>query len=178
MAFDDGGGQIMVAKAKMPSQTRKSGYLYPRKHWGMRGLILAILLSLPIAFVGCGTPATTTTPAPPNSPQITVAQTVKTVADADQAAVKTVISLRDQGKLSQANTVTIENWLALVANTDKSIGLILAKPESWASQKVEIYALLATVTAPTIVTTIDPGAQAVITQVVTLLNVIKSQVAP
>jgi len=151
----------------------------------MKRLTLALLLSLPVAFFGCAAqnpslacPAGQTCTTTINSPQTTVAQTVKTVADADQAAVKTVIALRDQGKLSQANTTTIENWLALVANTDKSIAAILAKPETWASQKVEIYALLATVTAPTIATTVDPGAQAVITQIVTLLNQIKAQVVP
>ena len=72
----------------------------------MRNAILAFVLAL--GLVGCGNPSANTV-APPNSPQSTVALTVKTVADADLAGVKTVIALRDQGKLSQANTTTIEN---------------------------------------------------------------------
>jgi hypothetical protein len=101
-----------------------------------------------------------------------------TIADVDLAAVKTVIALRDAGKLSQANTDTIENWLALVAHTDRSIGVILAKAEPWDAQKKEIVTLLATVTAPAIAGTIDPGASAVIAQIQTLIAQIRAQVVP
>jgi len=140
--------------------------------------VLSAVLLLSLYGCGASNPTPPAVPTPPNSPQSTVALTVNTVADTDQAAVKTVIALRDQGKLSQANTTTIENWLAFVATTDKQIAAILAKPEPWAAQKVEIYTLLATVTAPTIAGTIDPGAQTVITQIVALLNQIKTQVVP
>lgn len=143
----------------------------------MKRLLLVLALCLPVALISCAK-ATTSTPAPVNSPQTTVAQLNNTVADADQAAVKTVIALRDAGKLSQANTTIIENWLGLVATTNKPIGLILAKPEAWAAQKAEILTLLATVTAPTIATTIDPGASAVIAQIQTLIAQIRAQVAP
>ncbi len=140
------------------------------------GWSVVLVLAL-FSLVSCGNP-TATTPNPPNSPQTTVAQLNNTVADADQAAVKTVIALRDASKLSQANTLTIENWLALVATTDKAIGVILAKPEPWTAQKAEILTLLATVTAPTIATAIDPGASAVIAQIQTLIAQIRVQVAP
>lgn len=134
-------------------------------------------LALSLLLVSCGN---STVPTPPgtNSPQTTVAITVNTIADADLTAVKTVIGLRDSGKLSQANTTAIENWLGLVAQTDKSIGIILTKPETWDQQKKEILVLLATVTAPTIAGAIDPGAQVVIAQIQTLLNQIKTQVLP
>lgn len=132
---------------------------------------------LALALCGCGN-TTVQTPTSINNQQSTVASAVKAVADADSAAVTTVISLRDQGKLSQPNTNTIENWLALVATTDKSIAAILGNGQPWAQQKASILVLLATTTAPTIATTIDPGAQAVITQVVTLLNAVKVQVTP
>lgn len=141
----------------------------------VRRLLLALALCLPVALVSCAKP-TTSTPAPVNSIQTTVAQLNNTVADADQAAVKTVIALRDAGKLSQANTLTIENWLALVATTNKSIGLILVKPEPWAAQKSEILTLLATTTAPTIAATIDPAASTVIAQIQTLIAQLRAQV--
>ncbi len=140
----------------------------------MKRALLAIAL---VGMLGCATP-TATTPPGPNSPQTTVALTVKTIADADQAAVRTVISLRDQGKLSPSNTANIETWLAFIANTDKSVAAILAKPEPWDAQKKEILVLLATVTAPNIVGAIDPGAQAVITQIQTLLAQLKTLVVP
>lgn len=135
------------------------------------------VVALYFALVSCATP-TATTPPGTNSPQTTVALTINTIADADQAAVKTVISLRDQGKLSQANTENIETWLALVATTDKGVAAILAKPETWDQQKKEILTLLATVTAPAIAGKIDPGAQAVIAQIQTLLAQIKTLVVP
>lgn len=134
------------------------------------------VLVLALALSGCMKSTTANPPAPPNSPQTTVAITVKTVADSSQAGVKTVIALRDAGKLSQANTTTIENWLGFVATTDKSITAILAKPETWAQQKAEILTLLATVTAPSLATTIDPGAQAVVAQIMTLIAQIRVQV--
>jgi len=141
----------------------------------LTALALAVGLTASVATTACGTPSATT-PAPiQNSPQSTVALTVKTVADADLAGVKTIIALRDAGKLSQANTTTIENWLGFVANADKSIGLILAKGEPWAQQKMQILTLLATVTAPNLATTIDPGAQAVVAQIMTLINQIRVQ---
>ena len=134
-----------------------------------------ITLVITLGLVGCGTP-TANTPTPPNSPQTTVALTVKTVADSASAGVQTVIALRDQGKLSPANTTVIENWLGFVATTDKQITAILANGQSWANQKTQILTLLSTVTAPAIATVIDPGAQVVISQVTTLINQIKTQV--
>ena len=133
------------------------------------------VIALAIALFGCGTP-TASTPTPANSPQSTVALTVKTVADAVSTGVDTVIALRNQGKLSAANTTTIENWLAFAATTDKQISAILGNGQPWAAQKAQILVLLGTVTAPQIAGTIDPGAQAVIAQVLTLVNQIRVQV--
>jgi hypothetical protein len=137
---------------------------------------MKFVLLFALVLYGCGNPPATSTPAPPNSPQSTVALTVKTVADTTQAGVKTVIALRDQGKLSQANTTTIENWLGFVATTDKSISLIMANGQPWASQKADILKVLVTVTAPTLATNIDPGAQAIVAQIMTLVNQIRTQV--
>lgn len=138
-----------------------------------------LLLASALLLASCGGSATApSTPAPPNSPQTTVALTVNTIADTDQASVKSIIFLRDSGKISQATTATIEKWLALVATTDKQIAAILAKPETWDAQKKEIYVLLATVTAPAIAAGVDPGASAAIAQVQTLINELKVLVAP
>jgi hypothetical protein len=138
-------------------------------------MIRAVLV-LSLLLASCA--PKTSTPAPPNSPQSTAALANNAVADADLTAVKAIISLRDQGKISQATTTTIENWLVLVAQTDKSIATILADPEPWAAQKVAIYTLLATVTAPAVATGIDPGAAAIIAQVQTLINQLKVLVVP
>jgi hypothetical protein len=143
----------------------------------MRTLALALALALgSLGVTSCGNPSANAPPPVQNSPQTTVALTIKTVADAANAGVKTVISLRDAGKLSQANATTIENWLGFVATTDKQITVILANGQPWAQQKVAILTLLGTVTAPAIVGTIDPGAQAIVAQILTLVNQIRTQV--
>lgn len=143
----------------------------------VRKALLALALCVPMLHTACSSTApAAATPAPPNSQQSTVALTNKAIADANLAAIKTVISLRDSGKLSQANTAIIQNWLAVVAVTTKGIGGILQTPQSWPQQRAQILVLLATTTAPSIATTIDPQAQAVVTQIVTLLNQMKVQV--
>lgn len=133
---------------------------------------LCVLLCL--LLVSCAPKAST--PPSLNSAQTQTAQLNNTVADADLAAVKTVIALRDAGKLSQANTTLIENWLALVATASKSIGLILVKPEPWTAQRAEILTLLATTTAPAVANTIDPAASTVIAQIQTLIAQVRAQV--
>ncbi len=47
----------MVAKANMPSQTCNSGFPYPRKRWGMRGLLCLCLLLTSCASTQPVTPA-------------------------------------------------------------------------------------------------------------------------
>jgi hypothetical protein len=137
-----------------------------------------LTLVIAIGLVGCGTP-TTTTPAPPNSPQSTVALSVKAVADSASACIDTVIQLRDVAKkITPAIATTIGNWCSFVATTDKSIGVILTKSEPWANQKREILVSLGTVTAPTVAANIDPAATGIIAQIMTLVNQLKVQVAP
>lgn len=143
----------------------------------LAALVLALGLTLTVGSTGCAS-ATVSTPAPvqPNSPQSTVALLNKSVADTNLAGIKTVITLRDAGKLSQANTRTIQDWQEFIARTNKSIGLILVKPEPWSTQKSEILALLVTVTAPQLVGVIDTQAQAVVSGIMTLVNQIREQV--
>lgn len=142
------------------------------------GLVLTVGLAGMLTLGGCAaSTATANTPTPvQNSPQSAVALAVKTVADTDQAGVQTVIALRNAGKLSQTNTTTIENWLGFIATTDKMVGGILANGQPWAQQKAAILTLLATVTAPAIATTVDPGAQVVVSQIMTLIAQIRTQV--
>jgi hypothetical protein len=140
----------------------------------MRTACAALVLLL---LFGCTHAPQASTPAPPNSPQTTVALTIKTVADSASSCIDTVIQLRDTAKkITPAQATTIGNWCSFVANTDKQLGTILAKNEPWAAQKSEMLTLLATITAPTLATNIDPGAAAMVAQIMTLVNQIKVQV--
>ena len=146
----------------------------------MKRLILAIGLACGVASQSACMKATTaTTPAAPNSPQTTVALTVKTVADSASACIDTVIQLRDVSKkITPAQATTIGNWCSFVATTDKQLGVILAKSEPWADQKREMLVSLGTVTAPAVAANIDPAAAGIIAQIMTLVNQLKVQVAP
>lgn len=48
-------------------------------------LLLAISLLLPVTLVSCGNPATTTTPAPPNSPELVIVKALKVAGDTIQS---------------------------------------------------------------------------------------------
>lgn len=135
-------------------------------------------LALAVVLCGCGTPSATTPPPVQNSPQSTVALTVKTVADSASTCIDTVILLRNQGKLAAGNAKTIGDWCSFVATTDKQLTAILANGQPWTAQKVQILTLLGTVTAPAIATAVDPGAAGVIAQIITLVAQIKVQVQP
>jgi len=137
------------------------------------------VLAVSLLLASCGGNVTApSTPPGPNSPQTTVALANTVIANTTITAVQAIIAMRDAGKISQANTDSIENWLAIVAHADRSIGLILAKNVPWDQQKKEILTLLTTITAPMIAGTIEPGAQVIIAQIQTLLAQIKTQVAP
>ena len=130
-----------------------------------------------LALAGCGNPPSASTPQPPNSPQTTVALTIKTVADSASACVNTVIQLRDTAKkITPATATTIGNWCSFVAMTDKTLSGILANGQPWAQQKAAILSQLGLITAPALANTIDPAAQTLVAQIMTLVNQIKTQV--
>ena len=82
-------------------------------------LTAVFVLALFLAGCGASTPTTPVTPVPPNSPQTQALNVDKTLADAISAAVNTAISLRNAGKISQADTATIENWAKSAAILDR-----------------------------------------------------------
>lgn len=109
----------------------------------MRKLVLALVLSLgAVATTSCGT-ATATTPVPvQNSPQTQVHNINKTFADSVNAAVKTAIAMRDQGKLSQAVTQQIEDWSVAASLVSDKVEMELTSSDTWAVQKQKILLAL------------------------------------
>jgi len=141
----------------------------------VKRVALALLLSLPVAFVGCGNPTTATTPAPPNSPQTQALNITKTIADSINAAVKTAISLRDSGKLSQANTTAIENWAKSAAVLDDTIATELGSADPWTLQKQKILVMIPAFNIPGS-STMDATIQASLKAVSTLIMQLQAQV--
>ncbi len=128
---------------------------------------LTILLGF-IVLWGCPA-STTTTPAPPNSPQTQALNVTKTLADAINAAVKTTIAERNAGKVSQADTTTIENWAKSAAVLDDTIATELGSADPWATQKAKIIAMMPLFRIPGTGTT-DVTLQAALAAVSTLLT--------
>jgi|SRR6185312_9198850 len=141
-----------------------------------RKLLLAFALLLPVTLISCGAsnPASTTTPAPPNSPQTQALNITKTLADSINAAVKTAIAMRDQGKISPAVATQVENWAASAAILDDQIATELGSSDSWTIQKQKLLPSLAGFKLPQV--TSDPTLQSALAQVQVLIQQLLTQV--
>lgn len=140
----------------------------------MKRLLLALALTCPFALVSCSH-ATTATPAPTNSPQAQVLNLDKTLADANNAAVKTAIALRNQGKMSPATTRAIEDVAVSIVGLHNAIADELTSGDSWTIQKQKIILLLAGFGLQKV--TSDPALQSAFFQVLDLIGQIKMQVS-
>lgn len=134
-----------------------------------------LILALGLVLYGCGTP-TASTPAPPNSAQTQVLNIDKTLADAINAAVKLSITLRDQGKLSQANNLIIQNWAKSAVKLDDDIATELGSADPWSVQKTKILAMLPGLKVPA-VSGLDATMQANLAAVTTIIAQIQAQVS-
>ncbi len=137
--------------------------------------IEALALLLVVLLVGCASTAPTT-PAPLNSPQTQALNVTKTLADSINAAVKTAISLRDSGKLSQADTTVIENWAKSAAILDDTIATEIGSADPWTLQKQKILVLLPAFQIPG-TSNMDAIIQASINSVRVLIMQLQTQVA-
>lgn len=136
----------------------------------------ALACVLMLVLFACAKTPVSNNPAPPNSPQALVLNADKTLADANNAAVKLVIALRDQGKVSQATTSVIESWCASVAMLDDSIATELGSADTWAAQKQKILLLLAGFALPPVIGNLDPTLQSDLAVIGSLLTQIQGQV--
>ena len=133
------------------------------------------VLALFLAGCGASTPTTPVTPAPVNSPQTQALNVDKALADAISAAVNTAISLRNAGKISQADTTTIENWAKSAAILDDTIATEIGSADPWATQKTKILAMLPLFKIPG-TSTIDTTLQAALAAVSALLTQLQGAV--
>ncbi len=139
----------------------------------MKRAVLAVSLLL----ASCGGNATApSAPAPPNSAQTQTLNITKTLADAINAAVKTAISLRNQGQISAADTVLIENWAKSAAILDDQIATELGNTaDPWTVQKAKILLLLPGFQIP-LTSTTNQTLAASLAAVSTTVQLIRAQV--
>lgn len=133
-------------------------------------------IALFIALAGGSSSCMKSVSAAPNSPQAQVLAIDKTLADAINVTVKTAISLRDQGKLSQANNLIIQNWAASAVKLDDAIATELGSADPWNVQKAKILAMLPALKVPA-VSGLDPGVVATLSAVTAIVAQIQGQVS-
>ena len=103
----------------------------------LHALTISVLL---IAFVACQKNAASSSP--PSTPSnVQMATLSKTLADACATASSTVISLRNNGKITEAETRTVQNYIVLAVNTDKAMNSELVSADDWPTQRSRIIQL-------------------------------------
>ena len=136
---------------------------------------------LVVALVSLGCPPTTTPTTPPapvvsTPPQITVANAVNALAQAVDGAVTSSIAARDAGKVSQADLTAIEGFCTVIATTGKRVNVELRSADDWPTQRGKILTIVSGAGLGTLKSHISPGAQILVTSLVTLANQISSAV--
>lgn len=139
-------------------------------------MIRASIFIAALLLCGCGTP-TVVTPAPvQNSPQTQSHNINKTFADSINAAVKTAIDMRNQGKLSPAITKQIEDWAVSASLVSDKVEMELASSDMWVVQKQKIIIILTGFQIPN-PGPIDSTVQVGLAAVATVLTQLQAQVA-
>jgi|ERR1035437_8913286 hypothetical protein len=137
------------------------------------------MVPLLILMVGCA--ATTTPVNVPTAPlsqqaQVNVLNADKLLADAVNGAVKAVIQLRDQGKVTQADTVVVQNYCVIAAKFSNGLDDIVVANDIWSVQRGKIVTLIQNTALPVIGANVSPTAAAVVSQVATLIGQVRAQV--
>lgn len=136
----------------------------------MKRLLLTLALTCPFALVSCGHATVQT-----NSPQTQTLNFVRTLKDANSAAVHTAVLLRDQGKLDAATVNKIEDVALTIVTLQNNLADELASGDTWTLQKQKIISSITGFGFSKI--TSDPTLQSAYAQVLSLIQQIKSQVS-
>ena len=134
--------------------------------------ILGLLL-LTLVLVGC--PKATVTPPAAPTPQVTVLQADRTLADAVNATVKTVISLRDRGIITQAETRLVESYCQVAAQYSDEVATVMSTGD-WTTQKSQLQAVTKATVFPVLTEKLGTTASSAIQQIVVLVTQIVQQV--
>ena len=134
--------------------------------------LFSIVLALVLA--GCAPQATVTPPSTP-TPQVTVLQADRTLADALNATVKTVISLRDRGMITQAETRLVESYCQVAAQYSDEVATVMSTGD-WTTQKSQLQAVTKATVFPVLTQKLGTTASSAIQQIIALVTQIVQQV--
>ena len=134
-------------------------------------LLFGGMLAATVAQTGCA--KTTGTGSNPAPPQVTVALVNKTLADADNTAVKAVIQLRAQGKVTVDEQTAILGYCKAAALFSNQVTTIITSADPWATQRANLIAAGLAASLPP-VSSVSPTAAAVIAQVGVVFGQLKT----
>lgn len=146
-----------------------------RANSGCKFVVLTVLTAT-ILLSSCASrvPVAPGIPLPPNSPQTQVLNVTKTLHDAVDAAVRTVISLRDNKTISPADARNVENWSLSVLDLNDKMLNELGSNDSWQVQKQKLLLSLAGFKLP--VVTSNQVLQSALNSVQAIIQQIQGQV--
>ena len=130
-------------------------------------LLVCILLS------GCPSNSPVTTPAAPNPTSLTVINLDKTVLDQLVTVNNTVKTLRDQGKMAEAQVVTVQNYLLLAGQCLKATDTVALQAQGadlTSAQKSAIVTIWASSGLSAAKAQLSPNAVLIVSTIVTGVN--------
>lgn len=111
-------------------------------HIGLKRTALNLLLVIGLVIglgVGCHKSTTVSTPAVPANVQ--VAGFSRTLADGISTSSRTLAALRDNGKVTEAETLIVQNYILTTARTGKAMDAELLSSDDWPTQRAKIVQL-------------------------------------
>jgi hypothetical protein len=126
---------------------------------------LALLMVL---FVGCAARQPNATGTPP--PGVQVATLSRTLADTLHASNETVKTLRDEGKISQADTTIVQNYLVIAASAGKEMDAELMSADPWPMQAQKITSIWARTSIGIAAKNLSPPAAAILDNIINIVN--------
>jgi hypothetical protein len=155
-------------KPKMPIESAKLKKLAPL-------LAIAILLE-----AGCASQSTNPNVPPAITTQANIQNVNKLLADTINSANKEVIALRDQGKVTEADTRVIQNYCVIAATFSEAINTIinsaLSNGDAMTVERNKIIALIQQTALPVISNNVSPTAAAVAATVSAVFTQLKGLV--
>lgn len=140
----------------------------------MRQLFALVL----VLFVGCAArqPNTTGVPPPPTPPGVKVATLSRTLADTLKASKDTIKTLRDEGKLSQADTTVIQNYIIIVASAGKEMDAELMSADPWPMQAQKITLIWTHTGISIAAKNLSPPAAGLLDNIINIVNQIMAAI--
>ena len=127
-------------------------------------LVFALVL---LTWIGCAAKNPTGARTPEN---VQVANLSKTLADALRTGNKTIMQLRDSGKIQQAEVVKLQNYMVVAAKCGKATNAELISPDDWPTQKTKIIQIWTNAGLSNAMASLSPEAGVALQTTVMVVN--------